>query len=154
MRTRAAVRKRASDHKGVYRCGRKWKSQIQCNGVQYYLGVFSTEEEAVQEYTKAATRLGKLTTIPGVETDVKDVDEKEAKPVLVSIPHRELNLLLKKLELGKVTVELSEYQLLTATNPTDINYRDCIVELSKKREELLESILKDHSLKATENYDV
>ena len=30
--------------KGVYRCGKKWKSQIQVNGVQHYLGIFSTQE--------------------------------------------------------------------------------------------------------------
>jgi hypothetical protein len=165
MRIRAAERKRASDHKGVYRCGRKWKSQIQCNGVQYYLGVFSTEEEAVQEYTKAATRLGKVAAMPGV--GAHEIDKKGGKPTIVSIPYRELDSLLNKLELGKVTVQLSEYQLLaasnstdqllaaSASNSTDKNNGECIIRLWKKREALLESILKYHnSSKAAENFDV
>ena len=52
-------RRKASSFRGVYRCGKKWKSQIQIDGVQYYLGVFPTEDRAAEEYRIAAKRLGK-----------------------------------------------------------------------------------------------
>ena len=52
-------RRKASSFRGVYRCGKKWKSQIQIDGVQYYLGVFPTENRAAEEYRIAAKRLGK-----------------------------------------------------------------------------------------------
>lgn len=52
-------RRKASSFRGVYRCGKKWKSQIQIDGVQYYLGVFPTEDRAAEEYRIAARRLGK-----------------------------------------------------------------------------------------------
>lgn len=53
-------RRKASSFRGVYRCGKKWKSQIQIDGVQYYLGVFPTEDRAAEEYRIAAKRLGKV----------------------------------------------------------------------------------------------
>jgi hypothetical protein len=44
----------------LHSCGKKWKSQIQIDGVQYYLGVFATQEQAAEEYRIAAKRLGKF----------------------------------------------------------------------------------------------
>ena len=43
-----------SKFKGVYRCGKKWKSQIQINGIQHYIGIFDTQEEAAAEYNSVS----------------------------------------------------------------------------------------------------
>ena len=45
-------RVKASKYTGVFRAGKKWKSQAQCQGVQHYLGIFSTEEEAHEAYLR------------------------------------------------------------------------------------------------------
>ena len=34
----------------VFRCGKKFKAQIQTNGVQHYLGIFDSEEAAARAY--------------------------------------------------------------------------------------------------------
>lgn len=60
-------RQKASSFRGVYRCGKKWKSQIQIDGVQYYLGVFPTEDRAAEEYRIAARRLGKAEDVEYVQ---------------------------------------------------------------------------------------
>lgn len=41
---------KASRFTGVFRAGKKWKSQVQANGVQHYLGIFESEEEASHAY--------------------------------------------------------------------------------------------------------
>jgi hypothetical protein len=41
---------KASRFTGVFRAGKKWKSQIQQNGVQHYLGIFENEEDASEAY--------------------------------------------------------------------------------------------------------
>lgn len=39
-----------SRFRGVYKCGKRWKSQIQVQGVQFYLGIFDNEVEAARAY--------------------------------------------------------------------------------------------------------
>lgn len=43
-------KKKASRYVGVFRAGKKWKSQVQHNGIQNYLGIYNTEEEARDAY--------------------------------------------------------------------------------------------------------
>jgi hypothetical protein len=79
---RRGKKSKASAHKGVYRCGRKWKSQIQINGVQHYLGVFDTEQEAQKEYQDAAGRLrgGTSTIIDSSPIEVVSMQRHTREP--------------------------------------------------------------------------
>jgi hypothetical protein len=48
----SSTRVKASKYTGVFRAGKKWKSQAQSQGVQHYLGIFATEEEAHEAYLR------------------------------------------------------------------------------------------------------
>ena len=83
-------RRKASSFRGVYRCGKKWKSQIQIDGVQYYLGVFPTEDRAAEEYRIAARRLGKSEDVDYVqmckeyaegESDTDNINSSTIRPI-------------------------------------------------------------------------
>lgn len=39
-----------SRFRGVYKCGKRWKAQLQSQGVQFYLGSFESEIEAARAY--------------------------------------------------------------------------------------------------------
>lgn len=48
-----------SRFRGVYKCGpKKWKSQLQAAGVQYYLGTYATEKEAALAYDNKIRSMG------------------------------------------------------------------------------------------------
>lgn len=51
-RNKSSSKQRSSKYRGVYKCGKKWKAQIQIDGIQHYLGVYSTEEEAAMAYNQ------------------------------------------------------------------------------------------------------
>ena len=46
--------------RGVYKCGLKWKSQIQIDGKQHYLGIYHTIEQASEAYKSASKSFGRM----------------------------------------------------------------------------------------------
>lgn len=54
---RTKQKNNTSGYKGVSRCRDRWRAQIQNNGRQVFLGVFSTPKDAASAYNKAASAI-------------------------------------------------------------------------------------------------
>ena len=63
----------ASNFRGVYKCGKKWKSQIQIRGQQIYLGVFDTELEAAESFDDAVRFNSKPSQFPPNNDPLSDL---------------------------------------------------------------------------------
>ncbi len=59
----------------VFRCGKKFKAQIQINGVQHYLGLFDNEEEAGKMYDAHARATLGLKAKTNFDYDPNEVPE-------------------------------------------------------------------------------
>lgn len=94
------TRNRASQFKGVYKSGKKWKAQIQIDGKQYYLGVFDSEGEASQQYTRFAAKHGRSALLQG--------NNPSSPMVLVTTLREESHA---KWMLGRAITELSSLNL-------------------------------------------
>jgi len=124
-----------SKFKGVYRCGKKWKSQIQINGIQHYIGVFDTQEEAAAEYNsvskeakKAKRKMIAFDDIQATNANEKksrvqqqpDIDikfELIEKLYLVTLSSEEASSLAIKLRFGQITRLLLLVQLSETNEP-------------------------------------
>jgi len=68
-------KKKASRFTGVFRAGKKWKSQVQSNGVQNYLGIYDSEEEASRAYQEY-----KANQAVSLASSSSAMDQAHAKP--------------------------------------------------------------------------
>jgi len=61
--------KHTQKFRGVYKCGKRFKAQLQAGGVQYYLGTFNTEEDAARAYDKKAREEKGLRSLTNFDED-------------------------------------------------------------------------------------
>ena len=81
-------KKKASRFTGVFRAGKKWKSQVQHNGVQNYLGIYDSEEEASEAYQaykakQASSGTSSASSVPNVVT-VRNPDKSRMAPAALA----------------------------------------------------------------------
>ena len=86
------------------------------DGVQHYIGVFDTQEEAASEYQIASTKFGRNSTITSFKSTDDYIGNSQGDQTLQKldisyIPATILEALKLKLQLGKVTLQLHCEQL-------------------------------------------
>ena len=93
---------KASKFRGVYKCGKKWKSQIQIQGQQIYLGVFDSEVEAAEKFNDAVKFNSKPSKFPANFEALSDLSSDNSENSRSSLVTK---ILSKRLIASKITRE-------------------------------------------------